>query len=159
MTCYHLSSKVITKKGRDALKNNTLGSLIWLRMMRFTHQSNLLSNEFLKDYGLTTAQFDVLLQIQIAQPITQSELAKKVTVTEGGISRMLTRLEQENMITRTKQWKTNYIALTDKGQQLLDNAFEAQIQLQSAFFDDVLSRDEQKQLYTLISRVEKNSRN
>ena len=150
---------MIIKKGRDALKNNTLGSLIWLRMMRFTHQSNLLSNEFLKDYGLTTAQFDVLLQIQIAQPITQSELAKKVTVTEGGISRMLTRLEQENMITRTKQWKTNYIALTDKGQQLLDNAFDAQIQFQSAFFDDVLSRDEQKQLYSLISRVEKNSRN
>lgn len=150
---------MITKKGRDALKNNTLGSLIWLRMMRFTHQSILLSNEFLKEYGLTTAQFDVLLQIQIAQPIMQSELAKKATVTEGGISRMLTRLEQENMITRTKQWKTNYIALTEKGQHLLDKAFDAQIQFQSAFFDDVLSRDEQKQLYTLISRVEKNSRN
>lgn len=150
---------MITTKGRDALKKNTLGSLIWLRMMRFTHQSNLLSNDFLKDYELTTAQFDVLLQIQLAQPITQSELAKKVTVTEGGISRMLTRLEQENMITRTKQWKTNYIALTDKGQQLLENAFEAQLQFQSAFFDDVLSRDEQKQLYSLISRVEKNSRN
>ena len=140
------------------MKNNTLGSLIWLRMMRFTHQSNLLSNDFLKQYDLTTAQFDVLLQISLAQPITQSELAKKVTVTEGGISRMLTRLEQEDMITRTKQWKTNYIALTDKGQKLLDNAFDAQIQFQSAFFDDVLSRDEQKQLYDLISRVEKNSR-
>ena len=150
---------MIIKKGRDALKNNTLGSLIWLRMMRFTHQSNLLSNDFLKDYELTTAQFDVLLQIQLAQPITQSELAKKVTVTEGGISRMLTRLEQQQMITKTKKWKTNYISLTDKGQQLLENAFEAQLQFQSAFFDDVLSRDEQKQLYSLISRVEKNSRN
>ena len=127
-------------------------------MMRFTHQSNLLSNEFLKQFDLTTAQFDVLLQISIAQPITQNELAKKATVTEGGISRMLTRLEQENMITRTKQWKTNYIELTAKGQQLLDNAFDAQIQFQSSFFDDVLNRDEQKQLYDLVSRVEKNSR-
>lgn len=144
-------------KGRDAVKNNTLGSLIWLRIMRFTHQSNLLSNEFLKQYGLTTAQFDVLLQISIAQPITQSELAKKVTVTEGGISRMLTRLEQEQFITRTQQWKTKYIALTEKGQALLDGAFEAQIQFQSSFFDEVLTKQEQKQLYQLVSRVEKNS--
>lgn len=145
------------KKGRDAVKNNTLGSLIWLRMMRFTHQSNLLSNEFLKQYDLTTAQFDVLLQISIAQPITQSELAKKVTVTEGGISRMLTRLEQEQLITRTQQWKTKYIALTEKGQALLDGAFEAQIQFQTSFFDEVLTKEEQKQLYDLVSRVEKNS--
>lgn len=157
MTYHHLSSKVITKKGRDAVKNNTLGSLIWLRMMRFTHQSNLLSNEFLKQYDLTTAQFDVLLQISIAQPITQSELAKKVTVTEGGISRMLTRLEQEQLITRTQQWKTKYIELTEKGNQLLTSALDAQIQFQSSFFDDVLTKEEQKQLYDLVSRVEKNS--
>jgi len=148
---------VITKKGRDAVKNNTLGSLIWLRMMRFTHQSNLLSNDFLKQYDLTTAQFDVLLQISIAQPITQSELAKKVTVTEGGISRMLTRLEQEQLITRTQQWKTKYIELTEKGNQLLTSALDAQIQFQSSFFDDVLTKEEQKQLYDLVSRVEKNS--
>lgn len=148
---------MITKKGRDAVKNNTLGSLIWLRMMRFTHQSNLLSNDFLKQYDLTTAQFDVLLQISIAQPITQSELAKKVTVTEGGISRMLTRLEQEQLITRTQQWKTKYIELTEKGNQLLTSALDAQIQFQSSFFDDVLTKEEQKQLYDLVSRVEKNS--
>ncbi|HEY4623261.1 MAG TPA: MarR family transcriptional regulator [Solibacillus sp.] len=139
------------------MKNNTLGSLIWLRMMRFTHQSNLLSNDFLKQYDLTTAQFDVLLQISIAQPITQSELAKKVTVTEGGISRMLTRLEQEQLITRTQQWKTKYIELTEKGNQLLTSALDAQIQFQSSFFDDVLTKEEQKQLYDLVSRVEKNS--
>ncbi|MCH7322536.1 MarR family transcriptional regulator [Solibacillus sp. MA9] len=139
------------------MKNNTLGTLIWLRMMRFTHQSNLLSNEFLKQYDLTTAQFDVLLQISIAQPITQSELAKKVTVTEGGISRMLTRLEQDELITRTQQWKTKHIALTEKGKLLLTNALDAQIQFQSSFFDDVLTRDQQKQLYDLVSRVEKNS--
>lgn len=145
------------KKGRGSLKNNTLGTLIWLRMMRFTHQSNLLSNEFLKQYDLTTAQFDVLLQISLAQPITQSELAKKVTVTEGGISRMLTRLEQDELITRTQQWKTKHIALTEKGKQLLTNAMDAQIQFQSSFFDDVLTRDEQRQLYDLVSRVEKNS--
>ena len=49
--------------------NNTIGSLIWLRLIRFTNQSNQMSNEFLKRFDLTTAQFDVLMQIRIYQPL------------------------------------------------------------------------------------------
>ena len=139
------------------MKKNTLGSLIWLRMMRFTHESNNLSNEFLKQFDLTTAQFDVLLQISIFEPITQSELAEKVTVTQGGISRMLTRLEQEQLIVRHQDWKTKYISLTPKGNEKLNNAFEAQLAFQSSFFDETLTKEEQRTLYKLISRVQKNS--
>lgn len=139
------------------MKRNTLGSLIWLRMMRFTHESNTLSNEFLKQFNLTTAQFDALMQISLFEPITQSELAHKVTVTQGGISRMLARLEQEQLIIRQQDWKTKYISLTEKGKVLLNNAFEAQLSFQSSFFDQSLTKDEQKTLYKLISRVQKNS--
>ncbi len=156
---YQLSSKVIVTKGCGGMKNNTRGSLIWLRITRFTHQSNLLSNEFLKPFGLTTAQFDVLMQIDSYAPITQSDLAEKVTVTQGGISRMLSRLEQDGLIERTQQWKTKHISLTEKGKQQLANAFDAQLAFQSSFFDDCLSVEEQKTLYELISRVQKNSEN
>lgn len=139
------------------MKKNTRGSLIWLRLTRFTHQSNLLSNEFLKPYDLTSAQFDVLMQISNYEPITQSELAEKVTVTQGGISRMLSRLEKERLIVRKQDWKTKNISLTKKGRVKLEAAFEAQLAFQSSFFDECLSPDEQKQLYSLMSRVYKNS--
>lgn len=139
------------------MKRNTLGSLIRLRMMRFTHESNNLSNEFLKPFDLTTAQFDVLMQISLFEPITQSKLAKKVTVTQGGISRMLARLEQEQLIMREQSWKTKYISLTEKGNVLLNNAFDAQLAFQTSFFDETLTKEEQKTLYKLISRVQKNS--
>lgn len=139
------------------MKRNTLGSLIWLRMMRFTHESNTLSNEFLKQYDLTTAQFDVLMQISLFEPITQSELAQKVTVTQGGISRMLSRLEQEQLIFRQQDWKTKHISLTEKGKTLLNKAFHAQLDFQSSFFNETLTKEEQKTLYKLISRVQKNS--
>ncbi|MGN1387876.1 MAG: MarR family winged helix-turn-helix transcriptional regulator [Bacillus sp. (in: firmicutes)] len=139
------------------MKKNTRGSLIWLRLTRFTHQSNLLSNEFLKPYDLTSAQFDVLMQISNYEPITQSELAEKVTVTQGGISRMLSRLEKERLIVRKQDWKTKNISLTKKGWVKLEAAFEAQLAFQSSFFDECLSPDEQKQLYSLMSRVYKNS--
>lgn len=139
------------------MQKNTRGSLIWLRLSRFTHQSNNLSNDFLKQYDLTTAQFDVLMQISTYESLTQSELADKVTVTQGGISRMLARLEKEGLIERKQDWKTKTISLTNKGREKLDHAFEAQLEFQSSFFDECLSLEEQKTLYSLMSRVQKNS--
>ena len=139
------------------MKQNTRGSLIWLRITRFTHQSNLLSNDFLKQFDLTTAQFDVLMQISTYEPLMQSELAEKVTVTQGGISRMLARLEKDGLIERKQDWKTKMISLTNKGRAKLDRAFEAQLAFQSSFFDECLSEEEQKSLYSLMSRVQKNS--
>lgn len=125
--------------------------------MRFTHQSNLLSNEFLKQYDLTTAQFDVLVQISLYEPLTQSELAEKVTVTQGGMSRMLARLEKDLLIDRKQEWKTKTISLTAAGREKLENAFEAQLAFQTSLFDDCLSKEEQKTLLSLMSRVQKHS--
>ncbi|WP_332647837.1 MarR family winged helix-turn-helix transcriptional regulator [Lysinibacillus sp. 54212] len=140
------------------MRKHTLGSLTWLRMMRFTNQSNQLSNEFLKRFNLTTAQFDVLIQIQTYAPLTQSELADKVTVTQGGISRMLARLEKEGLIQRKQHWKTKTISLTKKGEELMDLATPHQLNFQSSLFDDVLTEEELKNLYTLLSKIEKHSK-
>ncbi|MES5894648.1 MULTISPECIES: MarR family transcriptional regulator [Bacillus cereus group] len=139
------------------MRENTIGSLIWLRLIRFTNQSNQMSNEFLKRFDLTTAQFDVLMQIRIYQPLTQMELAEKVTVTQGGISRMLTRLEKEGYIIRKQDWKTKMISLTEKGETVLERALPEQLAFQSSFFDDVLNEEEQKILYALMTKVHKHS--
>src|SRR5699024_4097820 len=123
------------------MEKHTRGSLIWLRLMRFTHQSNLLSNDFLKQFDLTTAQFDVLNQIDNYGPLTQGELAKRVTVTQGGISRMLSRLEEEGLILREQKWKTKTIFLTEKGSKKLAIAFDAQLAFQTSFFDETLTKE------------------
>ena len=139
------------------LKKNTLGSIIWLRITRFTHQSNLLSNEFLKQFGITAAQFDVLNQVSTYQPITQSELAVKVTVSEGGISRMLTRLEQEGYIKRKQDWKTKWITLTRKGEEKIQEVFEHQLNFQTTIVNECLTKEDQKTLYRLITKLQKNT--
>lgn len=139
------------------MQNNTLGSLIWLRLVKFTNQSNQMSNDFLKRFNLTTAQFDVLMQIRTYQPLTQMELAERVTVTQGGISRMLVRLENEGYIERKCDWKTKTISLTEKGEQILNQAMPEQLEFQSSFFDEALTEDEQKTLYKLMTKVHKNS--
>lgn len=139
------------------MQKYTLGSLIWLRIMRFTHQSNQLSNEFLKRFDLTVAQFDVLAQIYLYGPLTQSELAEKVVVTQGGISRMLTRLEKEGCIVRKQDWKTKTISLTKKSEAIMAEAVPAQLAFQTSFFEDVLTKEEEQTLYKLISKVHKYS--
>lgn len=156
---YHFTCKVISEKGMGRLKKNTLASLIWVRMTRFTHQSNLLSNDFLKQYSITAAQFDVLNQIGTYQPISQSELADKITISAGGISRMLSRLEREGYITRNVEWKVKWISLTEKGRGKLDEVFEHQLKFQTSLIDSCLSREEQKTLYTLMTKVQKQTEN
>ncbi|AXI07742.1 transcriptional regulator [Oceanobacillus zhaokaii] len=141
------------------MRKNTLGSLIWLRIARFTHQSNLLSNEFLKEFGITAAQFDVLNQVFTYQPITQSGLAVKVTVTEGGISRMLTRLEQEEYIHRKQEWKTKWITLSSKGEEKMEEVFDHQLTFQTSILNDCLTKEEQKTFYKLMTKLQKHTEN
>lgn len=137
------------------LKKNTLASLIWVRMTRFTHQSTLLSNDFLKKYEITAAQFDVLNQIGTYQPISQSDLAEKITISAGGISRMLSRLEREGYIVRSVEWKVKWISLTELGESKLEEVFFHQLKFQTSLIESCLSKEEQKSLYNLMTKVQK----
>ncbi|MDQ1580508.1 MAG: hypothetical protein QOD05_1283 [Microbacteriaceae bacterium] len=139
------------------VQERPLGLMIWLRMARFVQRSNHISNEYLSQSGLTIAQFEVLSHVSAYQPVTQTDLAARLTVSCGGISRMLTRLEAENLVTRSPEWKTNYISLTETGREKLRAVYPRQVELQASMFDDVLDETEQKQLYALLRKVHKNS--
>jgi len=139
------------------MQKHSLSSLIWLRMARFVQRSNQLSNEFLEQYDLTAAQFDVLVQVQGHEPVTQMELAEKLLVSRGGISRMLTRLEKEELIIRSQEWKVKYISLTAKGRKRLDAVYQHQLAFQTSMFDDVLDEAEKKQLYAMVTKLQKHS--
>jgi len=99
----------------------------------------------------------VLIQIKTYAPITQCQLAEKVTVTQGGMSRMLARLEKEGLIERKQNWKTKAISLTAKGEQMIDAATPSQLHFQSSFFEDVLTDEEMKTLYKVMTKLEKHS--
>lgn len=139
------------------MRDRPLGLMIWLRMARFVHRSNCISNEYLKQAGLTVAQFEALSHVYAYQPVTQTQLAAGLTITVGGVSRMLSRLEEAGLIERKTEWKTKYISLTAAGEQLLRSVYPGQVALQASMFDDVLDADEQKQLYSLMRKVQKNS--
>jgi Transcriptional regulators len=140
------------------MNDYTMGLLVWLRLVQFKNRSDQMTNEFLKRFELTTAQFDVLVQIRTYQPLNQMELAKKVTMTLGGFRGCLPDWKR-NDISRKQGWKTKMISLTEKGESVMNEAFPVQLAFQTSFFDEVLSKEEQKTLLSLISRLEKHSRN
>lgn len=140
------------------MEDLSLSTLIWLRMARFVQNSNQLSNEHLRRFGLTVAQFEALAHIRNFEPITQSELAEGLTVSGGGISRMLARLESEGLISREQDWKTKHISLTPKGRELLERAFPSQQEQQASLFNDSLSEDEKVQLHALMKKLYDTSR-
>ncbi|MGO2649134.1 MAG: MarR family winged helix-turn-helix transcriptional regulator, partial [Brevibacterium aurantiacum] len=119
--------------------------------------SNQLSNDHLRQFGLTVAQFEALAHIRNFQPITQTDLARGLTVTGGGISRMLSRLESEGLISRQQDWKTKHISLTDKGTELLERAYPSQLEQQASLFDEVLDEDEKTQLHALMKKLYEHS--
>ncbi|MCF2587119.1 MarR family winged helix-turn-helix transcriptional regulator [Brevibacterium sp. UCMA 11752] len=139
------------------MEDLSLSTLIWLRMVRFVQNSNQMSNTHLHHFDLTIAQFEMLSHIRAFEPVTQSDLAKGLTVSGGGVSRMVSRLERDGLISRAQDWKTKFISLTDVGRQRLDKAYPAQIEFQSALFDEALDEDEKTQLHALMKKLYEHS--
>lgn len=141
---------------RGFTENNKLSLLVWIRLARFYHKSNQLSNEYLDQFDLSIAQFDALAQISIYQPVSQQELADHLTISRGGVSHMLKRLEKENLIVREQDWKVKYISLSEKGQRLMDQVLPLQSDFQASLFD-VLDDEEKKSFHEMMIKIHKYS--
>nr|WP_279292789.1 MarR family transcriptional regulator [Enterococcus cecorum] len=113
---------------------------------------NQQSNEFLQQDGLTAAQFEVLVLIERYQPISQQQLANQLTVTQGGISRLLQRMQQAGLIEKKSCGKEKHIFLSALGQEKLSQVYDKQITNQAQMFDS-LSKDELQTLFQLLTKL------
>lgn len=134
------------------MKKLPLAVLVWLRMARLTARMNQQSNEFLQQDGLTAAQFEVLVLIERYQPISQQQLANQLTVTQGGISRLLQRMQQAGLIEKKVCGKEKHIFLSALGQEKLSQVYDKQITNQAQMFDS-LSKDELQTLFQLLTKL------
>ncbi|MFD7523741.1 MarR family winged helix-turn-helix transcriptional regulator [Paenibacillus chitinolyticus] len=145
-----------TKESFLSKQEEKLGVLIWFRLSRVYNQSIRQSNQHLKAWNLSAAQFDVLVQVGSHERLTQQELADKLLVTKGNITQLLSKMEELGWIRREQEWKTKYISLTAEGQALFDEVVPQQEQFQASQFDG-LDREEKKQLLELLKKVQKQS--
>jgi DNA-binding MarR family transcriptional regulator len=130
-----------------------IGILLWYRLSRFYNQSNRATNQHLKEWNLSAAQFDVLVQIGVNKKISQQELANKLLVSKGNITQLLKKMEDIDLITRKQEWKTKYVSLTEKGKRLYNDVVPLQENFQASQFE-ALTIEEKKQLLHLLKKIQ-----
>ncbi|WP_153732718.1 MarR family winged helix-turn-helix transcriptional regulator [Sporosarcina obsidiansis] len=133
-------------------KSNRLDLMLWFRLSRIYNQSIRLSNQHLKEWGLTAAQFDVLVQVGINIKISQQELGEKLFVTKGNITQLLQKMERMNLIEREQDWKTKYISLTPEGRELYREVVPVQEEFQGEQFKS-LTPEEKTLLNQLLKKL------
>jgi len=130
-----------------------LGLLLWFRLSRFYNKSIRETNQHLKKWNVSAAQFDVLAQVGGHDRLTQQELGNKLFVTKGNVTQLLNKIEQLEWISREKEGTTKYIFLTEKGRALYEEIVPPQETFQAEKFHN-LNIEEQKQLLTLLKKLQ-----
>lgn len=131
--------------------------LAWLRLARVFRKIDTHSERFFRTHALNTAQFDVLAQVGAAHGMTQQELANALLVTKGNISQLLGKLEQQGLITRRPEGRTNCLSLTERGQSLFDRVVPQQEALIAELLAP-LSGEEQRELLRLLRKLDRGLR-
>ena len=134
-------------------QDERLGLMVWFRISRIYNRSIRESNQHLKEWNLSAAQFDVLVQVGFNEKLSQQELADKLFVTKGNITQLLNKLEELGLIKREQEWKTKFLSLTEKGKELFHEVVPKQEQFQAAQFSGLTS-EEKKQLLDLLRKIQ-----
>src|SRR5699024_1933888 len=137
-------------------KDRRLGILLWFYLSGFFNHSIRVSNQHLKEWNLSAAQFDVLVQVGATERLTQKELGNRLLVTKGNITQLLTKMEKMELIKREREWKTNYLSLTKKGNELYREVVPKQEAFQAAQFRN-LNREEPLLLLDLLKKLRQHS--
>lgn len=108
-------------------------------------------------YGLSKAKFNALVQLFMTgdRGLTQSELGKKMLVSRANITRLIDRLEKEDLVVRkadTADKRVFLLCLTDKANRLM-NAF---VPLHNNYVHKILSslnKDEKEMFILLLGKL------
>lgn len=96
----------------------TTGVIAWLRLARVFQKVEHAIAEHLRCHQISPAQFDVLAHVGAAPGSTQQELADSLLVTKGNVCQLLDRMEQNGVIVRQPEGRTNRLYLTEAGRKL-----------------------------------------
>ncbi|MFP3887219.1 MarR family transcriptional regulator [Priestia filamentosa] len=129
-----------------------IGLTLWFRITRIYNQSIRESNQHLKKWELSTAQFDVLVQVGSHERLSQQELANRLFVTKGNITQLLSKMEDLGLIKREQEWKTKYLSLTEEGKEYFYEVVPKQEHFQASQFSN-LNYKEKKQLLNLLKKI------
>lgn len=101
------------------------GVLAWLRLARHHSRTTHALAEVLRPFGLSTAEFDVLAQLSPRGGLRQSDVARRLLVTQGNVTYLVRRLSQRGWVERRREGRSKRLDLTEAGRERLQLALPA----------------------------------
>ena len=112
----------------------------------------------LKPYNLTHAQLNALyiLSENDPEPVSASELKRKILVSNPDVTRLLDRLVKKGYVLREtcpENRRKIDISLTDSGRKLFAQAHLAAKLSIGSFFEEQITEDEAKELRRILHKI------
>jgi len=125
----------------------------WLRLARVFQKVDRATVDLLRQWDLSVAQFDVLIQVGLAEGMTQQTLADRLLVTKGNVCQLLDRMEERGLLVRRQEGRANHLYLTEKGRSLRAESLPAQERLIEGIFA-TLPHTQQSALLATLRRLD-----
>lgn len=145
--------KPIKNKGHETLLNIYVTATLLIKE----------TQQFLRPFGLTDAQFDVLMMLATQSEdgtLNQTELSTMLLVNRSNITGLIDRMEQAGWVQRLSEAgdrRINRIGMTESGQALLNSAKEVYFRRVDEI-TSVLAEREETSLCEILERIRKQVR-
>ncbi|MGI9229038.1 MAG: MarR family winged helix-turn-helix transcriptional regulator [Gammaproteobacteria bacterium] len=130
----------------------------WLYLIKSSkHLDQIMSDRFRENFDSSLSRFDVLAHLELSgeEGLSTSQLASRLLASKGNITRLLDRMEQDGLISRsqhTRDKRVSNIYLSNKGKALFDKMAPAH-ELWTHDILSVLSNDEKDILVRLLRMI------
>jgi len=114
------------------------------------------SDRNIRSMGLTPGQFDVIATLGDTEGMSCRDLSRRTLVTKGTLTGLLDRLLSKGLITEEvspTDRRSRIIRLSEKGDEVFRNTFDAQIDYLDPFFARALKEEEMELLRTLLLKI------
>lgn len=84
------------------------------------------SADYVRQYGLTHAQFDIIATLGNTCGMSYKELGQKTLITKGTLTGVVERLEEKGLVQRqrcTRDKRSYFVRLTEAGEQVFQDVF------------------------------------
>lgn len=131
---------------------------LWLRLLSCTMLiERRIAGSLRRRFGTTLARFDLLAQLSHARAtspegLTMSELSRRLMVSNGNVTGLVSRLAREGLIKRRTSpmdRRAQLVCLTPKGEQALEDMIPEHHAWLAELFDG-LGPDDRTRLYEMI---------
>lgn len=141
-------------KKKQAFESSEVEAI--LNVLRTSDQFQNRLGRLFREYGLTCSQYNVLRILRgEGQPLPSLEIASRMVQVVPAITGLVDRLEEQALVERKRCKKDRrivYVAITVKGEQLLDQMDQRVSELHSQLIGH-LTRNELKELNRLLVKA------